>query len=126
MSRPCGETVEHLVLEPVVQRGSLGSIENHLAGPRHVVALQESIEFLEYDAITRQFHVAHFRGCTTLFNNHMFEPHFDVKSIHVLADKALWIGWAFQAVVSKVMLAVRIAMIVEDIHAGVDGFHGAR
>ena len=32
------------------------------------VVLQENVEFLEHDSITRQFNVAHFRGCATLFN----------------------------------------------------------
>ena len=59
----------------------------HSAGPWHVVALQEAIEFHEDDAITRQFHVAHLRGCAALFNKDTFEPDLQVKSIYLPSDK---------------------------------------
>ena len=66
---------------------------NHIAGRWHmVVALQESAEFLQHEDITRQFHVAHSRGCATHFNKHTFEPDLDVKSIYVPADKAYCCG----------------------------------
>ena len=36
-----------------------------LAGRLHKGVLQESAEFLRLEAMTRQFHAAHFRGCAT-------------------------------------------------------------
>ena len=55
----------------------------------------------QHQDITRQFHVAHFNGCATLFNQHTLEPDLEVKSIYVLADKACCGGWACEAVVSE-------------------------
>ena len=63
-----------------------------LAGPWHTVALPESIEFLEADATTRQFRVAHFRGRATLVNKDTFEPDLQVKSTYVPSDKACCSG----------------------------------
>ena len=77
---------------------SPGAIENHIAGAWHIVA---SEEFLLHQDITRQFHVAHFRGCATRFNKHTFKPDLGIKPIYILADKAKCEGWAFEAVVTR-------------------------
>ena len=77
------------------------SLEDHIAGPWHIVPLQESVEFLQHEVITRQFHAVFFRGGAILFNKDTCEPDFQVKSAHVPADKADCSGWAFEAVVSK-------------------------
>ena len=50
------------------------AIEQHLAGPWHSVALQESREFMDIEFIKNEFHIAHFRGCSTLFSKSTFEP----------------------------------------------------
>ena len=52
-----------LCRNPGPKRGSPGATEQHIAGPWHVVALQESIDFINNDGIKKQFQVAHFRGC---------------------------------------------------------------
>ena len=51
--------------------------------------------------ITRQFYVAHFRGSSTLFNKHTFEPDIEVNSVYIPSDKAYCSGWAFEAAASK-------------------------
>ena len=45
-------------------------------------------------AITRQYHVADFRGCATLFNKDTFEPGLQITSIYVLLEQGLlqWVG----------------------------------
>ena len=64
-----------------------------------MVVLQESVEFLQHDDITRQLHVSHFRACATLLiEEDTFEPDLHVTSVYVLADKAYCIG---RSVVSK-------------------------
>ena len=70
------------------------------------LAVQESIGFLEHDAITRQFHVAHFRGCATLFNKDTFGPDLQVKSIYAPSERAYCSGWALEAVISKARFAL--------------------
>ena len=39
------------------------TIQQHIAGPGHTVALHESLKFFDDDVIKNQVHVAHFRGC---------------------------------------------------------------
>ena len=51
----------------------IGAIENHFGALWQVVALRQSIEFLDNDASTNQCHVAHFRGCSTLSNKDFLE-----------------------------------------------------
>ena len=86
---------------PGPKRGSPGAIEDHIAGPWHIVALQESVEFLQHKDITRQFHVAHFRECPTLFNTGTFALDLHVKSFCVPAEESYCSGWALEAVLSK-------------------------
>ena len=58
--------------------------------------------FLQHDVTTRQFHVAHSRGRTTLFNEDTFETDVQVKSVCVLhVDNADCSGQAIEAVVPK-------------------------
>ena len=66
-----------------------------------MVALQEAVEFHQHEDITRQFHVAHFRGLATLFNKDTLEPDLQAESVHVLPDNAHCGEWAIEAVVSE-------------------------
>ena len=67
-------------------RGTPVAIEQHIAGPWHSVAPQESSEFLGANVIKNDFHVAHFRGCSALFNKNTFEPDLETKSLFVSGD----------------------------------------
>ena len=89
------DPLEHPVFAPKSQTRVSGSPQT----PNCWVAPQESAVFLQHEDVTCKFHMAHFRGCPTLFNKHTFE--LLVKSIYVPADKAHCRGWAFEAVLSK-------------------------
>ena len=91
------DPLEHPVFGPRSQTRVSGCPQT----PNCWVALQESAVFLQHEDVPRKFHVAHFRGCPTLFNKHTFEPDLLVKPIYVPADKAHCRGWAFEAVLSK-------------------------
>ena len=67
---------------------SPGAIDNHIVGIMHIVAMQESAEFLQHGYITRHFFVTHFRGCAALFNMHTFEQDIEVKATHFATDMA--------------------------------------
>ena len=54
------------------RRGKEGAIDKHIAGKRHIIALQEAIEYLEHDYLTSHFYVTHFAGCAVLFNKDTF------------------------------------------------------
>ena len=79
---PChfDRAVEHLLLEPLAHAWL--SSGRHKPYCRAVARCRAAgvIVFLGDDAITRQLHVAHFRGCATLFHQNTFEPDLRVKS----------------------------------------------
>ena len=91
------DPLEHPVFGPRSQTRVSGSPRT----PNCWVGLQESAVFLQHENVSRKFHVAHFRGCPTLFNKHTFEPDLSVELIYVPPDKAHCCGWAFEAVLSK-------------------------
>ena len=76
-----------------------GTIEHHIAGRRHIIALQGSVQHLQHEYVTRQFHETHFNGCAVLFYKHTFEPDIKVKATRTPTDKVP--GWAFEAILSK-------------------------
>ena len=45
-----------------------GAIESHIAGKRHIITLQEAIEYLDHEFLTNRFHVTHHGACAVLFN----------------------------------------------------------
>ena len=44
-----------------------GAAEHHIARRWHIIAPQESIQYLQHDYVTRQFHVNHYNGCAVPF-----------------------------------------------------------
>ena len=64
-----------------------------------MVALQESVEFVQCEEITSKFFVTHFRGCVALFNKHTVEQNIEVKAIGT--DKVECSSWAFEVVISR-------------------------
>ena len=53
------------------------------------VALQDSTGFMDADAIKNKFHIAYFRGCSTLCNKNTFEPDLETKSLFVPGNTIL-------------------------------------
>ena len=65
----------YFMLEPGNEtRSPLGAVEQHIEGPRHLLALQESSESMDAHVINKEFHFAHFRRWPTLFNKNTLEP----------------------------------------------------
>ena len=48
---------------PGPRRGKEGAIEKRIAGKWHIVTLQEVIENVDHEPLTKRFHVAHYGGC---------------------------------------------------------------
>ena len=61
--------VSILSWNPGPRRGTPGASQHHIAGRWYIIALQESIQYLQHDYATWQFHVTHFNGCAVLFTN---------------------------------------------------------
>ena len=51
---------------PGPRRGKEGAIEKHIAGNWHFITLQEAIEYLGHDFLTKRFNVTHYGGCAVL------------------------------------------------------------
>ena len=73
------------------KRGSPGVIENHIAGRWHIVAVQDSMDFLPHEDIIHPFLVTIFRGCSALFYKHTFEQSIEVKAMH-RQGTLFWLG----------------------------------
>ena len=94
---------------PGPRRGKGGAIERHVAGKRHIITLQEAIEYLEHDFLTNRFHVTHYGGCAVLFNRDIFFSDIKVSSICLHDIRACEqdkikegeYGWVIQGVVSR-------------------------
>ena len=52
------------------------------------------------NVINNEFHIAHFCGCSTLFNSNSFEPDLEAKSLVVLRTQNCQ-EWAVEAVITK-------------------------
>ena len=52
---------------PGPRRGK-GAIEKHIAEKRHIITLQEAVEYHEHEFLTNQFNVIHYGGCAVLCN----------------------------------------------------------
>ena len=110
-----------LCWNPSPKRGSPGANGDHTAGNGwRSVALQESVGFSQHEVITRQLHVAHVRGAP-LFSmgtllNQMFKSNqsTNLRTRHTA-----------RAVALNVFLAVRTAIIHEDIDLVAEDFNGA-
>ena len=81
-----------LCWNPSPIRGSPGTIQNHVAGRWHMVALQESAEFLEHEDTTLPVACGSLPRLRYSFNKHTFEPHLEVNSVYVRAVKAYCSG----------------------------------
>ena len=50
------------------RRGTPGTIETHIAGKWHIIALQDATEYLRHENLTNRFQISHYAGCAVLFN----------------------------------------------------------
>ena len=60
--------------KPGPRRGKEESIEKHIAGKWHIIALQEAIEHLDHEYLTNRFFVTHYYCCAVLFNKDTLHP----------------------------------------------------
>ena len=94
---------------PGPRRGTEGAIARQIAGKRHVITLQEVIDYVDHELLTNSFHVTHHGGCAVLFNKDTFYLDIEVKSIYLhetrreLPDKVMegGQGWVMQGVFSR-------------------------
>ena len=68
---------------PGPRRGKEDAIEKQIAGKWHIITLQETSEYVEYEILHERYHATHFAGCAILFNKDTFYPNIDVKSIYL-------------------------------------------
>ena len=98
-----------LTWNPGARRGTPGALERHMSGKWHVIALQESIEYLQHETLANHFHISHFARCAVLFNNNTFYPDAWVSSVYIhdttngqqQVGREGEAGWVLQAVVSR-------------------------
>ena len=86
-----------LCWSPGPKRWDLDVTEHHTVVRWHIVSLLETPELLQHVDITQQFHVAHFRRCASTLVNLTLAS----SQIFKLADVACFVGWAFEAVGSR-------------------------
>ena len=58
-----------------------GVIEKHMAGKRHITALQEAIEYLQHECLSNHFYISHHARCAVLFNKDTFHSDLRVYSV---------------------------------------------
>ena len=68
---------------PGPRRGTPGDIDKHIAGIRHIIALQEAIEYLQHECLTEHFYATHFAGCAILFNKDTYHSDLQVSSVYI-------------------------------------------
>ena len=90
------------------QRGTPGAIEKLIAGKLHTISLQEAVEYLQHEYLTKHFYISHFAGCGFLFKKDTFNSDLRVRSVcmHDTKSKQQVIregqtGWVLQAVRSR-------------------------
>ena len=66
--------------------GDPAAVAAHIAGPWHIICLQESTAFAEDPSLERMFHVALARHGAVVFNNDTFEADIVTKHVFVLAN----------------------------------------
>ena len=90
--------------------------EKQIAGKRHVITLQEAIEYVDHELLTNRLHETHYGGCAVLFNKDTFYTDIEVKSIYLhdtrreFPDKVMEGDqrWVLQGVLSRAFFRRRL------------------
>lgn len=79
-----------------------GVIAAQIAGPWHVIALQEVADDVD-DTLQQRFHVRHFTVCAMLINRNAFEGEVQTRHLFILANTG-YADWTLESIVSRARL----------------------